>query len=178
MPQILSLINRAGAKTPPACFLFVFLCAAALNTWGARLADRDTCRELTWDQVLERGQRRSDKDEVCLVNFLRTANPEKWEAKLAQVLLEEWDAISSPELSTPRLLDNTKLPEGGKRTGWVYFRVTVDAKGIPVSGCIDGEFDSEDLKVLAALLESRYRPARSGEKFIPGTLTLVFMRCR
>lgn len=179
MSQIVSLRNRVSEAARSPFFLFAFLCAAAVSTCGSPLANRDVCRELTWDQVLERGQRRSDEDRVCLVNFLRNANREKWETRLAQVLLEEWDAISSPELGTPRLLDDTKLPKGGERRGWVYFHVAVDSNGIPVSGCIDGEFESqEDLKVLGALLESRYRPAQSGKKFVPGTFTLVFMRCR
>ncbi|MEW5878217.1 MAG: hypothetical protein ACOY7U_02195 [Acidobacteriota bacterium] len=172
---------RNGVKVLAAAFLLAFTLSevsAQVRPKTSPVRNR-SCKTLTWEQVLELGERASDDDRTCLLEFVRTANRNTWEAKLAQVLLEEWDALFSPALTTPRLLDKIRVPRTSLKVGWVYFYVTVDERGNPVSGCIDGDFTPEEgAKYLAALLSSRYRPARDGRKFVRGTLTIVEMGCR
>lgn len=178
MPQVVSLKNRDGAMATPVYLVLALIWAIAFGVVEGSPSKKDICKGLTWNEVLQRGERRSENDRECLVTFLRSADPHKWETKLARVLLEEWDAGLSPESAMPRLLDEEGLPKGGLKRGWVYFYVSVDSNGIPISGCVDGDFDlEEDLKVLGTLLNSRYRPARAGQQFIRSIFTLVFMRC-
>ncbi len=161
-------------------FLFVLLFSLpGASARSTPTTDTKGCKTLTWNQTLELAEQGTDDARACLVKFLSHADPQKWESKLAQVFVEEWAGILSPGLATPRLLDESPLPEVGLKGGWVYFHVSVDEKGFPIAGCINGEsIAEEDLKVLAALLKSRYRPARAGLKFVRGTFTLVIMRCR
>lgn len=180
MSQVLLMKRRPFVLVSQFIFVVLFSVPGSTATRKGSAATK-ACEALTWDQALEKAERATDDDRACLAKFLSGADPKKWETKLVNVLLEEWVALNSPELSIPRLLDEAHFPKPGPNSlngGWVYFHVTVDEKGFPVGGCIDGEFVTKDINVLNALLSSRYRPARVGLKFVRGTFIFVIMRCR